>query len=175
MDSAIACYVVDVCRKLTPCRVFRSRSPIVYSRAETVSVKRGDSTRYVWTADRHLNEHDTSVDVVGVRSMISIKKIKDFIGARVETSSVRPSVGVRLLFIRTCIDVTSVTPPRFGDPQVNLAPRSRSALTFAQLSLGAAVAYTQCSRFSSLHRPSMPPWDRAWASRASSRLPSSLP
>ena len=42
--------------------------------------------------------------------MISIKKIKDFIGARVETSSVRPSVGVRLPFIRS-VQVSRLTEP----------------------------------------------------------------
>ena len=36
----------------------------------------------------------------GRRPREKSRKIKDFIGARVETSSVRPSVGVRLLFIR---------------------------------------------------------------------------
>ena len=35
----------------------------------------------------------------GRRPREKSRKIKDFIGARVETSSVRPSVGVRLLFI----------------------------------------------------------------------------
>ena len=35
-------------------------------------------------------------------------KIKDFIGARVETSSVRPSVGVRLLFIQRPREVATL-------------------------------------------------------------------